>query len=102
MNSLTIVGIIWVFYGVLGLFGVQNIPDKFKVPGIEKDYKKFSGKSWIIQGVCWVVFGIAESIIDFNMKGTLIIAMILVIPAVIYSIIGQRKFEKLLKEFNEQ
>ena len=102
MNSLTIMGIIWIFYGTLGLFGIQNIPDKFKVPGVEKEYKKFSGKTWLIQGVLWVIFGIAEDIIDFNMKQTIIIAIILLIPVVVYSLTGQKKFEKILKEFNEQ
>ena len=54
MRSLTLfgIGIFWCIYGILGLFGIQNIPEKYKRgTEFEKEYKRFRGINWLILGV---------------------------------------------------
>ena len=103
MNSLTIMGIIWFVYGLLGrCLGIQNIPDKYKVPSIEKEYKKCNGISWIMQGVSFVILGLLENAVDFNILELILVTIVFSVPAITYSVIFDKKFEKQLKEFNEQ
>ena len=38
MDVLLIMSIFWIGYGILGIFGIQNIPAKYKGHSWTKDY----------------------------------------------------------------
>lgn len=98
MNVLFVMSVFWICYGTMGVFGIQNIPKKYKNTKHEKAYKRFAGIGWVLLGaplfVLWIV--------THNMSIPPILLVFIVfacaIPSLVYTYIGERNFRKQLNE----
>lgn len=96
--SMLVLGIFWIGYGILGLKGIQKIPRKYKGTFLEKDYKKFSDKGYVLLGVLCIVVFVFSEIIDLPFGPAVIADIIIFTPVIVYTIVGDRKFKKLFEE----
>lgn len=94
MESVLYLGVFWSIYGIAGLLGVQAIPSKFKWYSWTRDYICDRGKTWLILGTAWIALSIIFSNFNIN-SGWAVFAIIAVaIPALIYSVFIDKKYEK--------
>ena len=102
MNVMFIMGIFWTLYGIAGLLGYQNIPAKYKSHRWTKDMIRCQGKTWLMLGVPWILLYLAATFFfeDLNIKmGTwFLLAVVVTVPGLIYTVARDRKYKELLKE----
>ena len=100
MKVLLYMSIFWILYGIAGLLGFQNIPAKYKGRSWTKDYIRSSGLSWLILGLPWLGFYLVRTFLltEANITaGTLVIILLfLSIPALVVSIVTEKKYKVLL------
>lgn len=48
MFSILFLSIFWIVNGVLGLFGVQFIPEEYRGTDFEREYKRYRGIGWLL------------------------------------------------------
>lgn len=101
MKVLLFMSMFWTLYGIAGLFGIQNIPKKFKGYSWTKEYIHRQGISWLMLGVpllslyLIVSYFIPES--DLNAELLVVVMLVLAVPSVIYTFVWEKKYEKILK-----
>lgn len=100
--SILVLGIFWIGYGALGLLGIQNRDRKYKGTFLEKDYKKFSDRGYLILGILCIVVYLFSKIIDLPFWPAIIADIIILTPVIVYSIVGDMKFKKIFKEENKE
>ena len=100
MDVLLVMSIFWIGYGILGLFGIQNIPAKYKGHSWTKDYIRKQGVTWLIVGLPWLAFYLVRTLLvpdaDINAGIEVLILIALSLPAVITTIIWEKKYKALL------
>ena len=100
--SILVLGIFWIGYGTLGLLGIQNRERKYKGTFLEKDYKKFSDRGYLILGILCIVAYLFSEIIDLPFWQAIIADIIILTPVLGYSIVEDMKFKKIFKEENKE
>ena len=100
--SILVLGIFWIGYGALGLLGIQNRDRKYKGTFLEKDYKKFSDRGYLILGILCIVAYLFSEIIDLPFWPAIIADIIILTPVIVYSIVWDMKFKKIFKEENKE
>ena len=99
MTVVLCLSVFWIIYGMLGILGIQNIPEKYKDSDFEKEYKQYKGIGWLLLGIPMFVFWLVVHNMDISNKVPFVIVMIVIaLPAVIYDFVGDRKYQKLLKK----
>jgi hypothetical protein len=85
MESILGCGIFWIIYGILGLFGIQNISKEYKNKSWTKQYKRSRGIDWMILGISWIVVYFIIS--TYEPGGFIMVAIIILfsIPSFVYS-----------------
>lgn len=101
MNIILFMGIFWSIYGLLGLFGVQVIPQKFKGKSWTKKYIRSCGLSWVLLGIPWLVAYLIIRNMDINYYIVAAILIATAVPSVIYSAAYSRKYKTMLKNGQE-
>ena len=101
MNIPVILGMFWSIYGILGLFGVQIIPSKYKGKSWTKSYIRCCGVSWILLGFPWLACYLITRSMNINYFIVLIIYITISIPSIIYTIAYDRKYKTMLKNNQE-
>lgn len=100
MNGLLVMSIFWIGYGILGLFGIQNIPSKYKGHAWTKDYIRRQGITWLIVGVPWLAFYLVCTFLiheaEVSLGIELLVLTALSLPAIIITFIWERKYKALL------
>ena len=97
MNTILFSGILLSIYGILGLFGIQRIPSKYEGKSWTKSYIRCRGVSWLLLGLPWLVFYFAAKNISIDNLIAGIIVIVLSIPAVIYVVVYDKKYNTMLK-----
>lgn len=98
MTVVWIMSIFYCIYGILGLFGIQNIADKYIGKSCTDEYIRFRGVSWLILGVPWLILCIASRYIEIDRPYTLYLLIGLAVPSLIYSFVGEHKYKAMLKK----
>ena len=100
MDVLLIMSIFWIGYGILGLFGIQNISAKYKGHSWTKEYIRKQGITWLLVGVpCFAFYLIRTFAIpdaDLNTGIEVLILIALSLPALVTTFIWERKYNALL------
>ena len=100
MNVLLVMSIFWIGYGILGLFGIQNISAKYKGHSWTKEYIRKQGITWLLVGVPWFSFYLIRTFaipdVDLNAGIQLLILIALSLPALVTTFIWERKYNALL------
>lgn len=85
MTTILILSIVWIIYGILGLFGIQNVPKEVKGTAYERDNKRKSGISWLLMGIPYLTAYIFIKDKDLPAGLVALVLIILVIPSIVYS-----------------
>jgi len=100
MNVLLFMSVFWILYGIAGLLGFQNIPTKYKGHSWTKDYIRSQGLTWLILGLPWFGFCLVRTFLlaeaDITTGLSIVILLLLSIPAVVVSIIYEKKYKAML------
>lgn len=92
--------IFWIFYGILGLFGIQHIPNRYKGHSWTKEYIRKQGITWLLVGVPWLVFYFVRKFaiphIEIRSGIVCLILIALSLPSLIATVIWERKYKALL------
>jgi len=100
MNVLLFMSVFWILYGIAGLLGFQNIPTKYKGHSWTKDYIRSQGLTWLILGLPWFGFYLVRTFLlaeaDITTGLSIVILLLLSIPAVVVSIIYEKKYKAML------
>lgn len=98
MTVVLCLSVFWIIYGILGICGIQNIPEKYKGSDFEKEYKRYRGIGWLLLGIPMIVFWLVVHNVDISNKAPYVIVMIVIaLPAVIFDFVVDRKYKKLLE-----
>lgn len=97
MDVILAASIFYIVYGIMGLFGKIKIAEKYKGHHWTKDYMKELGAADILFGVSWLILYLASEQYDPGFVMTLLLIIILALPALFLSIHTERKYNKRLK-----
>ena len=102
MKVLLFMSVFWTLYGIVGLFGYQNIPKKFKGYSWTKEYIRLQGITWLMLGVplLMLYLFVNHLIPEENLNAELLVLSMLVLasPSVVFTYKWEKKYEKLLKD----
>ena len=100
MKVLLFMSVFWSLYGIAGLLGFQNIPAKYKGHSWTKAYIRSQGLNWLILGLPWLGFYLVRTFllaeIDITTGMFVVILLLLSIPALIVSIVLEKKYKAML------
>ena len=100
MQIVMYMSIFWILYGIAGLFGIQNIPSKYKGYSWTKEYIRSQGISWLLIGVPWFILYLVYTfcLIEMNIdRGVIVLLIILLaVPSIIYTFKWDKKYRDLL------
>lgn len=100
MNVLLFMSVFWILYGIAGLLGFQNIPAKYKGHSWTKDYIRSQGLTWLILALPWFGFSLVRTFLlaeaDITTGLSIVILLLLSIPAVVVSIVYEKKYKAML------
>lgn len=97
MSVLLYLGIFWVFYGIVGLFGWQRINPKYKGHDWTKDYVRCMGISWLMIGIPAVIFDRVFAA-GYNSAPMFLLMLICMMPSIVYTIVIEKKYNGKLKD----
>ena len=96
METILYLGIFWTVYGVIGLFGFQIIPSKFKGYSWTRDYIRLQAKTWLMLGVPWIVISFIAPALNMGRGWTTVAIIAVAIPSLVYSGVNEKKYMRLL------
>ena len=85
------IGIFWIVYGILGILGIQNIPERYKYRSWTPDYMRANGIGMVILGVSWVILGIVLKLRPMPVLPGFGLAVVFSLPALGYAFYADRK-----------
>lgn len=97
MSVLFMMSAFYISYGILGLFGKMNIPEKFRNQEWTKDYAREIGIAHILFGVPWLILDFALEQYDPGLIMTFVLIIVLALPAFFLTVHIEKKYDKLLK-----
>ena len=105
MGVILVLSIFWIGYGIVGLIGFQNIPAKYKGHSWTKDYIRKQGVTWLVLGLPWLGFYVARTFFlaeaNISTGMAIVILLLLAVPALITTIILERKYKAMLSAEDE-
>ena len=97
MEVLFFMSIFDIGYGILGLFGKMNIPEKFQGHKWTKDYIRGLAISYILLGIPYLILYLAFRQYDPGFMKMFIFIILSGLPSLILIIFHEKKYNKLLK-----
>ena len=88
--SIWAIGIFWIVYGILGILGIQNIPERYRYKSWTPDYMRANGIGMVILGVSWVILGIVLKLRPLPLLPSLGLAVVFSLPALVYALYVDR------------
>ncbi len=102
MNILLFMSVFWTLYGIAGLFGIQNIPKKFKGYSWTKEYIHLQGITWLMLGIPLLILYLIVKLFipesDLNAELLVLSMLVLASPSVVFTYKWEKKYEKKLKD----
>lgn len=88
--SIWAIGIFWIVYGILGILGIQNIPERYRYKSWTPDYMRANGIGMVIFGVSWVILGIVLKLRPMPFLPGFGLAVVFSLPALVYALYADR------------
>lgn len=88
--SIWAIGIFWIVYGILGILGIQNIPERYRYKSWTPDYMRANGIGMVILGVSWVILGIVLKLRPLPLLPGFGLAVVFALPALVYALYADR------------
>ncbi len=96
MDVTFFLSIIWIIYGIAGLLGYQNIPEKYKGYSWTVQYKQLAGIGWLILAIPSFVSNFLIRIFTWPHYINLITIILSGAVSIVYSRYQEKKFSKIL------
>lgn len=104
MDFLRLLALVYVVYGIVGLFGFQKIPAVHRDKPWTKSYIRWQAVSWVLTALPLLVytfyFSSGQCIVSLGKRIGLL--LLLFVPTIIFEVIRSRKFSRLLKREKER
>ena len=81
----------WIVYGILGILGIQKIPEKYKYKSWTPDYTRMNGIGFVVFGISWFILGIVLKVHPLPLLPGFGLAVLFSLPAFVYALIADRK-----------
>ena len=101
MRVILFMSVFWILYGIAGILGFQNIPQKYRGHSWTKNYIRSQGLSWLILGLPWFGFYLVRTFLLTEAVTTgmsVTIMLLLSIPALIVSIVFEKKYKRMYRQ----
>lgn len=92
----------WIVYGILGILGIQKIPEKYKYKSWTPDYIRMNGISYLLLGGCWFILGFVLRALSLPLLQELGLGLLFALPAVGYALYADRKTKAWRRQANEE
>jgi Ca2+/Na+ antiporter len=93
METILGLGIVWTVYGILGLFGIQHIPEEYKNKSWTQRYIRSCGIGWLILGIADIVLYLVISAYEIKWPIIAVLIILFAIPYIIYSSYTDKKYK---------
>ena len=77
-----VIGIFWIGYGILGILGIQNIPERYKYRSWTPDYIRMNGIAELLLGGGWLILGFVLRAVSLPLLQELGLGLLFSLPAV--------------------
>ena len=98
MEVLFAISVFYICYGIFGFFGKMNISEKYKGHEWTKDYIRGLAVSYILLGIPYLILYLAFRQYDPSYLKMILFIILAGLPALIFIIFHERKYNKLLKK----
>lgn len=98
MDMILALGIFWTVYGIAGLFGFQNLPERFKNQPWTKEYTRYLGLTWLAAGIPWIILHFVFKQLVLGRAKEVLLLLVFSAPSIIYNVYIDRKYKKRLEE----
>jgi multisubunit Na+/H+ antiporter MnhG subunit len=104
MNDVILfLGVIYILYGLLGLVGVQRIPQEFRHRSWTARYKRVRGVGWLILGVPWCVLYLLIRSAELPRFVVVLLLIACSLPGIVWSYRTERSYRaRIEKEDTEE
>lgn len=92
----------WIVYGILGVLGIQKIPEKYKYRSWTPDYIRMNGIAYLLLGGCWFILGFVLRALSLPLLQELGLGLLFALPAVGYALYADRKTKAWRRQANEE
>ena len=84
--SIWVLSIFWTGYGILGILGIQNIPERYRYKSWTPDYMRANGIGMVIFGISWFILGIVLKVHPLPLLPGFGLAVLFSLPAFVYAL----------------
>lgn len=88
--SVWVISAFWIVYGIFGILGLQNVPERYRYKSWTPDYMRANGIGMVIFGVSWVILGIVLKLRPLPLLPGFGLAVVFSLPALVYALYADR------------
>lgn len=97
-----VLSVFWTVYGILGILGIQNIPEKYKYKSWTPDYIRMNGIGMVIFGVSWFILGFVLKAFPLPLLQGFGLTVLFSLPALGYALYVDRKSKAWRRQADEE
>lgn len=100
--TLWVISVFWILYGIAGLLGFENLPEKYKYKSWTSDYIRMNGIAKLLLGVGWFILGFVLRAVSLPLLQEMGLVLLFALPAVGYALYADRKTKVWRRQANEE
>lgn len=98
--TLWVISVFWILYGIAGLLGFENLPEKYKYKSWTSDYIRMNGICKLLLGVGWFILGFVLRAFSLSLPQQWGLGLLFALPAVGYGLYADRKTKDWRRQAN--
>lgn len=102
VTTLWVISVFWILYGIAGLLGFQNLPEKYKHKSWTPDYIRINGIGSLLLGVGWFILGFVLRAFLLPPLQALGLGVLFALPAIGYALYADRKTKAWRRQADEE
>ena len=85
------ISVFWIGYGILGILGIQNIPERYRYRSWTPDYIRMCGIADLLLGGGWIILSFVLRAVSLTLLQEMGLVLLFALPAVGYALYADRK-----------